>query len=387
MFAERTNWNLGQNRLSEALGRRRAAGAQILDLTASNPTECGFSYDAQQILSASQNPAVLKYEPNPKGLEVARKAVASYYSGLGVRVSIDDLILTTSTSEAYSFVFRLLCNPGDELLIPAPSYPLFGFLADVLDVKLVRYPLLYDHGWHIDLHAVAEALSERSRAIVVVNPNNPTGSFVSGSARTKLNEICVKKRLALIVDEVFLDFALEARGSATLASNTEALTFVMSGLSKISGLPQMKLAWLLASGPTHQKEQALEKLEVISDTFLSPSTPVQLAANEFLNGRFAFQEQVLRRAKSNLRALDDQLATTSVCNRLDVEGGWYATLRVPATGGDEEFALGLLEKQDVYVHPGHFFDFAREGYIVLSLITPEQEFAEGVRRILNTAGQ
>ena len=268
MFAERTSWNLAPNRLSEALARKRAVKSRLLDLTASNPTECGFHYDAPRILSALQHVGSLKYEPNPKGLQSARKAVASYYSGLQAQVSLEDLILTTSTSEAYSFVFRLLCNPGDELLVPAPSYPLFSFLADILDVKLVRYPLLYDHGWQIDFHTLQKNISDRSRAIVIVNPNNPTGNFVSAPERETLNEICARNSLALLVDEVFLDFAFNASESVSFASNAETLTFVTSGLSKIAGLPQMKLAWLLVNGPAPRKQQALEKLEVISDTFL-----------------------------------------------------------------------------------------------------------------------
>lgn len=386
MFAERTNWNLAQNRLSEALARRRATGARLLDLTASNPTDCGFAYEAQQILSALQSPAALKYEPNPKGLEVARRAVAEYYAQLGTQISIDDLILTASTSEAYSFALRLLCNAGDELLVPAPSYPLFSFLADVLDVKLVRYSLAYDHGWQIDFQSLHASLTERSRAVVVVNPNNPTGNFVSAPERDMLNDVCTSRHLALIADEVFLDFAFDPHESTSLASNEGTLSFVTSGLSKIAGLPQMKLAWLLVNGPVALKQEALARLEVISDTFLSPNTPVQIAAGAFLERRDAFKKEVLTRIKSNLKELDRQLANHPACNRLRVQGGWYATLRIPATTRDEEFAREVLERRDVYVHPGHFFDFPREGYLVLSLITAERDFAEGVNRILETVG-
>src|SRR5947209_2967115 len=237
MFAERTNWNLTPNRLSQALARKRSTRSRLFDLTASNPTECGFQYDGARILSALQSLEALKYEPDPRGLESARKAVAGYYSGHGAHVGVGDLILTTSTSEAYSFTIRLLCNPGDELLIPAPSYPLFSFLAGILDVNVVSYPLLYDHGWQIDFHGLREHLSDRSRAIILVNPNNPTGNFVSAFERQTLNEICTNDNLALVVDEVFLDFAFEPRSSASFASNAETLTFVMSGLSKIAGLP------------------------------------------------------------------------------------------------------------------------------------------------------
>jgi alanine-synthesizing transaminase len=382
MFAERTNWNLAGNRLSEALARHRASGKRLLDLTASNPTECGFEYDGEVILAALGNPAALRYEPNPKGLESARLAVTEYYSGLGARASADDIFLTSSTSEAYSYVFRLLCNPGDELLIPAPSYPLFSFLADVLDVKLVRYPLVYDHGWQIDFHSLQGAVTARTRGVIVVNPNNPTGHFVKGNELQALNDICLTRSLAIIADEVFLDFGLGGALPLTLATNNQALTFVMSGLSKVAGLPQMKMAWLIANGPATLKTQAIEKLEIIADTYLSANAPVQLAAPSFLERRGGFQKQLMTRVRRNLEELDRQLAGQKNCSRLLVEGGWYVVLRVPVMRSDEELALALLEGRDVYVHPGHFFDFPADGYLVLSLIAHEDEFGEGVRRIL-----
>ena len=382
MFAERTNWNLAGNRLSEALARHRASGKPLFDLTASNPTECGFAYDSEIILAALRNPAALRYEPNPKGLESARLAVAKYYSALDARISLDDIFLTTSTSEAYSFVFRLLCNPGDEVLIPAPSYPLFSFLADIQDVKLVRYPLVYDHGWQIDFHSLQQAITPRTRGVIVVNPNNPTGHFVKENEFAKLNEVCSARGMALIADEVFLDFALGKEKPVSFAGNRAALTFAMSGLSKIAGLPQMKMAWVIASGPGELKKSAMERLEVIADTYLSPNAPVQLAAPVFLEQRAGFQKQVTVRVRRNLSELDRQLAGQKTCGRLEVEGGWYAVLRVPATRSDEEVAIELLTEKDVYVHPGHFFDFPTDGYLVLSLIAREDEFAEGVRRIL-----
>jgi len=383
MFAERTNWNLAGNRLSEALTRHRASGKRLCDLTASNPTECGFAFDSEVILAALRNPAALKYEPNPKGLETARLAVTEYYSGFSAQVSADDIFLTTSTSEAYSFVFRLLCNPGDELLIPAPSYPLFGFLADIQDVELVRYPLVYDHGWQIDFHSLQQAITARTRGVIVVNPNNPTGHFAKEKELAKLNELCAARGMALIADEVFLDFGLSDTRPVTFARNVGALTFAMSGLSKIAGLPQMKMTWVIASGPEELKKQALKRLEVIADTYLSPNAPVQLATPVFLGQRHGFQKQVMERVRKNLAELDRQLSKQKACERFEVEGGWYAVLRVPATGSDEELAIELLTKGDVYVHPGHFFDFAAEGYLVVSLIAREEEFAEGMRRVLS----
>src|SRR3989442_5815103 len=232
MFAKRTNWNLTPNRLSEALAAHRAAGRPLIDLTVSNPTECGFEYDSSAILDTLRNPAALGYEPNPRGLESARRAVAGYYADREETVSAEDIFLTTSTSETYSYVFRTLCNPGDELLIPSPSYPLFDFLADIQDVSLVRYPLLYDHGWQIDFHALEQAITPRTRGAIVVHPNNPTGHFCKPEDLTRLNEVCSARQMALIADEVFLDFALTGAQPLSFATNTGALTFTMSGLSK-----------------------------------------------------------------------------------------------------------------------------------------------------------
>jgi aspartate/methionine/tyrosine aminotransferase len=316
-------------------------------------------------------------------LESARLAVTEYYSTRGVVVSAGDIVLTTSTSEAYSFVFRLLCNPGDELLIPAPSYPLFGFLADIQDVKLVRYPLVYDHGWQIDFHSLQQAITSRTRGVIVVHPNNPTGHFVKAQEMSRLNAICSQHEMALLADEVFLDFALGSHSSASFTANSQALTFTLSGLSKICGLPQMKMAWLIASGPEELKQQALERLEIIADTYLSPNAPVQLAIPTLLELRQGFQKQLMTRVRQNLAELDRQLARQKACTRLELEGGWYAVLRMPAVETDEDMAIALLDTKDVYVHPGHFFDFAGDGFLVVSLIAREEEFAEGMRRILS----
>jgi alanine-synthesizing transaminase len=380
MFAERTQWNLAANRLSQSLARLRAEKLQVLDLTASNPTECGFKYDGAAILKAFINPGALKYHPDPRGLAAARQTVADYYAARGVKVSLQDLLLTTSTSEAYTFVFRLLCNPEDEILVPSPSYPLFDFLAEIEDVKLVRYPLRYDHGWHIDLHALERSITTRARGIVVVHPNNPTGHFVKAQELKRLNEVCASHGLAIIADEVFLDFALGEEKPASFTQNQAALTFTMSGLSKIAGLPQMKVAWLCLSGPEPAKREAMARLEVIADTYLSMNAPAQLALPALLAQRFAFQQQLMARVRKNLEELDRQLRENPHCSRLEVEGGWYAVVRVPATRPDEELAIALLEERGVYVHPGHFYDLA-EGYIVVSLITPERDFALGMEQV------
>ena len=383
MFADRTNWNLDANRLSQALSRHRAAGRPLLDLTASNPTECGFGYDSGAILQALANPAALNYSPDARGLRSAREAVATYYAARHVEVPIDDIILTTSTSEAYSFAFRTLCNPGDEILIPEPSYPLFAFLADIQDVALVRYPLVYDYGWQINFHALEQAVTARTRAVLVVHPNNPTGHFVKEQEVKQLNRICAAHDVAIIADEVFLDFALTEKSHSSFAANGSALTFTTSGLSKISGLPQIKAAWLISGGPEQLKSQALARLEVIADTYLSMNAPVQLAMPAFLEQRHTFQKQLLGRVRKNLAELDRQLALQKSCSRLTVEGGWYVVMRVPATLPDEELAIELLEGRGVYVHPGHFYDFPADGFLVLSLITGEDEFQAGLKLLLS----
>jgi len=386
MFAKRTNWDLTPNRLGEALAAHRAAGKPLLDLAVSNPTECAFLYKDAEILRALSNPGALSYEPNPWGLESARRAVAAYYAERGESVAIEDIFLTTSTSEAYSYVFRMLCDPGDEVLIASPSYPLFDFLAEIQDVKLVRYPLLYDHGWQMDFHALEQAITPRTRGVIVVHPNNPTGHFTKASEMAKLNAICSGGDMAVIVDEVFLDFGLEENRAKSFVANSAALTLTLSGLSKISGLPQMKAAWLTVSGPRERKREALARLEVIADTYLSVNAPVQLAMPVFLDQRRTFQQQLLARVRQNLSELDRQLSRQKSCSRLAVEGGWYAVLRVLAIRSDEELALELLKSSGVSIHPGHFYDFPSEGFLVLSLITPTEIFARGVARTLQLLG-
>ena len=383
MFSERTGWNWQKNELSVALERLRSAGQAVLDLTLSNPTECRFAQNEKAIRRALAAGEASRYHPDPRGLPAAREAVAAYYKKQhAVTVAADDLVLTSGTSEAYSFLFRLLCNPGDQVLVPAPGYPLFDFLADLSDVRLARFPLLYDHGWQIDLAGLAAAASDRARALIVVHPNNPTGNYVSEEEQTKLAGFCRKRGMALVADEVFLDFSLSGHAATSFAGSGQALTFTLSGLSKICGLPQMKLAWIVVSGPEADKREALARLEVIADAYLSVGTPVQLAAAEFLEMRAAWQEQVQARIGRNLGELDRQLSQQSGCSRLACAGGWTAVLRVPAVGSDEVLALELLRVRNVLVHPGHFYDFARPGHIVVSLIVPEPEFATGISRVL-----
>jgi alanine-synthesizing transaminase len=384
MFSDRTSWKLTRNRLTEALEEVTSSGARVLDLTISNPTRAGLRYDDSRILQSLASRRCMDYDPQPKGLPVARAAVADYYqTEHGIHhLDPDRLILTTSTSEAYSFVFRLLCNPGEELLVPKPSYPLFEFLADLQDVKLVPYPLIYDHGWQMDFPSLQRVLTSRTRGVVVVHPNNPTGSFVHPQEQKALSHFCREHELAVIADEVFLDYAHDGVARQTFAANREVLSFTLSGVSKISALPQMKVAWIATSGPAAEVEPAQSRLEIIADTYLSMNAPVQWATPVLLEQRKSIQKQLLTRVLANLKELDRQLAGQTACQRLSVEGGWYAVFRIPVTQTDDEFAVDLLRRKSVLVHPGHFYDFPSEGYLVLSLITQKEDFAEGVHQIL-----
>ncbi len=408
MFSDRTNWKLAQNRFTQAVEEVRAAGAKVLDLTASNPTRVGLEYGSQAILAALGSARSLDYDPQAKGLPDARKAVAEYYrADHGVDLDPERIVLTTSTSEGYSFVFRLLCNAGDELLVPKPSYPLFEFLADLQDVKLLPYPLIYDHGWQMDFHSLEKAVTTRTRAVVVVHPNNPTGSYVKAGEREQLNEFCRGRGLAVVVDEVFVDYRINPRslhapldrrlpiqklgrddnGWGSFAGNGEVLRFTLSGLSKIAALPQMKVAWIVTSGPEDQVAEAMARLDVIADTYLSMNAPVQWAVPVLMEQRKNIQRQLLERVERNLAELDRQLAGQKACQRLEVEGGWYAVLRVPVTRSDEELAIELVREKHVLVHPGHFYDFPGDGYLVLSLIGPAKVFGEGARRVLEALKQ
>ncbi|HZQ25500.1 MAG TPA: pyridoxal phosphate-dependent aminotransferase [Terriglobales bacterium] len=384
MFARRTEWRLAPNRFTQVQRELASSGRPIIDLTLSNPTRAALFFDDESILASLAAPEALDYDPQAKGLLSARKAVCEYYREQHevFDLSPESLILTTSTSEAYAYIFRLLCNVEDEILVPKPSYPLFEFLADLQDVKLVPYPLIYDHGWQIDLPSLYQSVNHRTRAVVVVHPNNPTGSFVSAKEIAALNAFCREYSLAIIADEVFLDYAHDGAPRPSFMGNQEVLTFTLSGLSKISGLPQMKVAWLGASGPLDIVTAATERLEVIADTFLSMNAPSQLATPALLQQRKNIQPLILDRVRSNREELDSALAKQQSCGRLAIDGGWYAVLRVPVTRSDEDLAIELLQKCSVAVHPGHFFDFPQDGYLVVSLLTPQQDFREGTRRVL-----
>ena len=385
-FSKRTEWNTDESELAKAHRERLAAGLPVADLTASNPTRCGFEYPADLLLPLSDL-AALDYDPDPKGSLRARKAVCRYYADHGVGVDPDRIILTTSTSEAYSYLLKLLCDPGDAILVPQPSYPLFDFLVDAEVVRLRHAPLVYDHGWQLDLEGLRQQITADTRAIVLVHPNNPTGHFTKLHEARELAVLCREHDLALIVDEVFLDYGLgdgsTYDGTSFAGLELNVLTFVVSGISKIAGLPQMKVAWLLVVGPGSQ--EALARLEVLADTYLSMNAPAQRALPFWLENRESIQVQIRVRVRENLAELDRALAgQVDRCRwvtRSEIEGGWYAVLRIPATQADERTMRDLLDA-GVWVHPGHFFGMRVSGWLVVSLLTHVAEFSAGIAILL-----
>jgi aspartate/methionine/tyrosine aminotransferase len=381
-FSRRTDWNTEESELARAHRLRAQAGLPIADLTASNPTRCGFQY-SPELLAALADPLALDYDPQPRGSLRGRQAVCGYYTEHKVKVKPEQIVLTTSTSEAYSFLFRLLCDPGSEILIAQPGYPLFDFLAMLDDVRLKAAPLVYDQGWQIDPEGLRRAITPETRAIVLVHPNNPTGHFTKPWEAEELARLCREFDLSLIVDEVFLDYGVAGPGESFAAGLAGVPVFVVSGLSKIAGLPQMKAAWIVATGP--EADRALDRLEVIADTFLSMNAPVQCALPSWLGGRAAIQAQIRTRVAANLAELDRQLSKLPGVCRLEVEGGWYAVLRIPAIKPDEQTVLELLD-HGVWVHPGYFFGMAESGWLVVSLLGPGEEFSRGVRGLAGYFG-
>jgi len=369
------------NALTAELEALREAGVLWADLTISNPTRCGFAYPEATIREALSAGETLRYEPDAQGAQTAREAIAAWH-GHGVRA--EELLLTASTSEAYSWLFKLLGDPGDEVLVPSPSYPLFEWLARLEGLKALSIPAYFADRWHLDLGALEAACGPRTRAIVVVNPNNPTGHFLSKGEWAGLTTLCARRGMALIVDEVFADYVLEPAPdhlpTALEDADPPCPVFVLSGLSKVAALPQIKLGWIIARG--QQAKALLEPLAFIADQFLSVSSPAQAAAPTILGLAPALQEQIRHRLMNNLCHLDEALKPFPHLSRLPVEGGWSVLLRRPALDSAEACALRLLREARVLVQPGHFFDLPSEAFLVLSLLTPDAEFREGLGRML-----
>ncbi len=379
-FASRIDVDLTPNALAQALAARRAAGGRILDLTLSNPTQAGFAYPEAEILAALAAPAALRYEPEPRGLPAARAAVSAYYAARGESVDADDVLITASTSESYALLMKLLAEPGDEILVPAPSYPLFDVLAALESVSLVRYPLEHapDRGWRIGRAALERALSPRTRAVVVVHPNNPTGSYVQADERAWLEALCARRGLPLIADEVFLDYGRHAPCETSFATTQGALAFTLSGLSKLAGLPQLKLGWIALAGPGWLRREARDRLEFIADAYLSVGAPVQHATASLLGLRGQIQQQIAARVDANESQLRERCASAAGCRLLARDGGWYAVVELAREIDEEALCVALLAQHGVLVHPGFFFDFERPGVLVVSLLTKPEELATGL---------
>ena len=383
MFSSRIPANLAPNRLTEALRALRARREPLIDLTESNPTRAGFEYPPD-LLAPLGEARGLRYAPSPLGAMDARRAVAADYERQGVTVPPERIVLDASTSDGYSLLFKLLANAGDDVLVPRPSYPLFDHLTR-LDLVVTRYYDLDVHGsWSIDFASLERAITRRTRAVLVVSPNNPTGSFIAADELDRLAAICAPRDIAIIADEVFADYELEpgaASGAGRVATRRDVLSFALGGLSKSVGLPQVKLGWMAVGGPDRLAAEALERLELVCDTYLAVSTPVQLAAAELLHRGAAVRSQIASRIVANYRALQTAVAGAPSCRVLRSEGGWYAVLQVPSLESEEDLVLRLLA-DGVLTHPGYFFDFPRESFLIVSLLPPEASFADGVSRVL-----
>ncbi len=383
MFSNRLPPNPVPNALSRRLATLNAEGTPYIDMTESNPTRAGFWYPAD-LLRGLDDPEALRYVPQPFGLASARAAVAADYWRRDARVDPAHVVLTASTSEAYAWLFKLLCNPGDQVLVPRPSYPLFEHLTRLEAVETETYDIDYHARWEIDIAGIASAITKRTRAVLVVSPNNPTGSYLKARELEQLASLCADHDLALVADEVFVDYALDAPPDRVteIALSTEGLAFTLGGLSKSVGLPQLKLGWIVVGGAPPRRTAALEGLELIADSYLSVATPVQLAAADLLSRGATIRDGIIERVRENLarlRALAQSFPGTSV---LACEGGWYAVIRVPATRAEEDLVLGLLDRERILAHPGYFFDFPREAYLVTSLLPPPQVFSDAAARML-----
>lgn len=385
MFSRRTAWNRATNRLAERVEQARREGAGYLDLTETNPTRVGIAYPDSAIIEALSHPEALEYDPDPQGRLAAREAICQVYADRGITVQPEDILLTASTSEAYAWLFKLLADPGDEALVPRPSYPLFQYLSGLEGVETIGYPLALHESWEIDLDALGEAVTPKSRAVVVVSPNNPTGSFLKRHELEALDALAAEHGLALVGDEVFAEYPLveDSTRAACVLQAEKALGFSLGGLSKLAGLPQMKLGWIVIGGPAGQREEARQRLEIVADTFLSVGTPVQRAAPALLSSGASIRRGIQARIGANLETLKAMVPETSGCSVLPCEGGWSAVLRVPAIMPEEEWVVSLFEREKVLVHPGYFFDFPSAAYLVLSLLPREADFQAGVSGILS----
>ena len=386
MFSSRTNWNLLPNRLTELLEQKRSHNEEIIDLTESNPTRCGFQYDSKALLDSLFFTNSPQYNPEPKGLLSARESICRHYATKNVHLDPGQIVLTASTSEAYSFLFKLLCNAGDSVLIPRPGYPLFEYLCTLNDVHAIPYRLQYDGEWHVDLDSLRGHISGNSRAVVLVHPNNPTGSYIKINEEKEVVDIARRRELSIIADEVFSEYDLGLAGErvGTFAAQRPVLTFTLDGISKLLGLPQMKLAWIVVSGPDDLQRQALARLELIADTYLSVHSAVQRSLPELFRLQASIAQQIQRRLVANLEILRSAIGPASGISLLRCEGGWNAVLRMPAIRTDEQWCEHFLESFNILLHPGHFYSMEAENCVVFSLLVDSGIFSRAISHLIRS---
>jgi len=385
MFSSRLPAAFGPNALAAAVDRLRTSRTPFIDLTVTNPTAVGIAYPPDLLSELSSAPA-LKYQPEPLGIVSAREAVSREFARQNAEVPPDRVVLTASSSEAYSLLFKLLCDPGDSVLVPRPSYPLFDHLTRLEGVNAERYELTYEGQWAIDLDSLADRVGPHTRAVLVVNPNNPTGNLMTGGELEALAALCAERSIALIGDEVFADYLWNDKARlVSVLDQHAALAFGLGGLSKSAGLPQMKLGWMAVSGPARVVDDAMARLELIADTYLSVSTPVQDAAGDLIACGAAVRRQIQERVRANAASVGALLASHPGCDMLSAEAGWYVVVRVPALVEEEELVRSLLTKHGVLVHPGFFYDFPSEAFLVASLLPSSEVLLPALAKVLDHA--
>jgi alanine-synthesizing transaminase len=377
MFSSRTNWHLAPNRITTLLSQRREAGKSVLDLTVTNPTVCGIPYPHERIQAALAHNGSTPYQPDPRGLPSAREVISEFYGHSSAELDQSAIILTASTSESYTWLFRLLCEPGDEVLVPRPSYPLFEHLAQLADIRLRPYPLYYDGQWGIDVEALRDSITARTKALILIHPHNPTGMYVPRDEYHRIRECALQRTLPLIIDEVFGEYPLDPIATVPKIEEPEILTFRLNGISKLLGMPHLKLGWIAVSGTPRIAKEALERLEMIADTYLSVNTPVQHALGDLFDIGKEIRTDISRRTRENID-VTDRVVRGSTCTRLHVEGGWSMVIQLPRTKTDEQWTCLLLDESGVLIHPGHFYEFPDDRYVVVSLLPDPGVLRQGI---------
>lgn len=385
MFSCRTNWNFQNNRITKLIQEYQRNNISIIDLSESNPTKVGFNYPEKFVLKDFCSGKNLIYNPHPKGLINAREAICKFYHKKNINIHPESIIITAGSSDAYNYIFRLIAEPGDEILVPSPSYPLLQFLSRLNDISIKNYRLLYDGEWHIDIDSIYRNITNKTKAILFIHPNNPTGSYVKNEEYEKVLELANRYGLIFISDEVFYEYEIEDKPNKfnSFSEKSDILTFTINGISKLLGLSQMKLGWVIVSGPNKLKQEAINRLEIISDTFLSVNTPVQNSLPIWLENYEELHNQIKHRVIINYFRIKDQILANSAIELLNVEGGWNGILRFPNIFTDEQWVELFLKKYRLFLQPGYFYDFERGAYLLVSLLLPENIIKKNIIAVLD----